>query len=43
MQIRDDPALAWLGKLKGDPNKRPRNKYYRDHGHNTSDCYDPKQ
>ena len=32
--------------LKGDPNKRPRNKYccfHQDHGHNTSECYDLKQ
>ena len=46
MQIKDDPALAWLGRLKVDPNKRLRNKYYRfhrDHGHDTSICYDLKQ
>ena len=46
MQIRDDTALAWPSKLKGEPNKRPTNKYcclYHDHGHNTSDCYDLKQ
>lgn len=46
MQIRDDPALAWPDKLKGDPNKRPRNKYCRfhyDHRHDTSNCYDQKQ
>lgn len=46
MQIRDNLALAWPDKLKGNPNKRPRNKYYRfhrDHGHDTSDCYDLKQ
>ena len=46
MQIRDDPALAWLGKLKADPNKRPKNKYcrfHRDHRHETSDCYNLKQ
>ena len=32
--------------LKGDPNKRPKNKYccfHRDHKHNTSECYDLKQ
>ena len=34
------------GKMKGDPNKRSRDKYcwfHRDHGHDTTDCYDLKQ
>ena len=31
MQIRDDAVLTWPNKLKGDPNKRPRNKYCRFH------------
>ena len=38
MQIKDDPSLMWLEKMKGDPNKRNRNKYcrfHRDHGHDT--------
>ena len=46
MQIRDDVALTWSDKLKGDLNKRPRDKYYlfhQDHGHDTSECYDLKQ
>ena len=46
MQIRDDPALMWPEKLKGDLNKRPGDKYchfYRDHGHDIFDCYDLKQ
>jgi hypothetical protein len=46
MQIRNDPALKWPGKLLTDPNKRPRDKYccfHRDHGHNTEDCYDLKR
>ena len=46
MQIRDDATLTWLDKLKGDPNKRPRNKYYHfhpDHRHDTPECYDLKQ
>uniref|UniRef100_A0A2N9GCW7 Uncharacterized protein n=1 Tax=Fagus sylvatica TaxID=28930 RepID=A0A2N9GCW7_FAGSY len=46
MQIRNDPALKWPGKLLTDPDKRPREKYYRfhrDHGHNTEDCYDLKR
>ncbi|XP_075636461.1 uncharacterized protein LOC142608646 [Castanea sativa] len=46
MQIKDEETLAFPGKLKGDPNKRPRNKYCRfhqDHGHDTANCYDLKQ
>ena len=45
MQIKDEEALTFLGKLKGDPSKRSRDKYYRfhrDHGHDTTDCYDLK-
>ena len=46
MQIKDEGALMFPGKLKGDPNKRSRDKYYRfhrDHSHDTVDCYDLKQ
>ena len=46
MQIKDEEALTFPGKLKGDPNKRSRDKYYRfhrDHGHDIADCYDLKQ
>ena len=46
MQIKDEGALTFPGKLKGDPNKRSRDKYYhfhRDHGHDMSECYDLKQ
>ena len=46
MQIKDEGALTFLGKLKGDPNKRSRDKYccfHCDHGYDTSDCYDLKQ
>jgi len=44
MQIKDDTTLTWPGKLKGDPNKRFKDKYchfHRDHGHDM--CYDLKQ
>ena len=46
MQIKDEEALTFPGKLKSDPNKRSRDKYYcfhLDHGHDTADCYDLKQ
>ncbi|XP_030958623.1 uncharacterized protein LOC115980529 [Quercus lobata] len=46
MQIKDEGALTFPGKLKGYPNKRPRDKYcrfHRDHGHDTGNCYDLKQ
>ena len=44
--IKDDPSLKWPEKMKGDPNKRNKNKYFhfhRDHGHDTDECYDLKQ
>ena len=46
MQIKDEEALTYLGKLKGDPNRRSKDKYcrfHRDHGHDTADCYDLEQ
>ena len=46
MQIKDKAALMWPSKLKGDPNRRSRDKncrFHRDHGHNTAECYDLKQ
>ena len=46
MQIKDEGALTFPGKLKGDPSKRSRDKYchfHHDHSHDTSDCYDLKQ
>ena len=46
MQIKDEGALTFPGKLKSDPTKRSRNKYcrfHRDHSHDTADCYDLKQ
>ena len=46
MQIKDKRALTFPDKLKGDPNKKSRDKYchfHRDCGYDTSDCYDLKQ
>ena len=46
MQIKDKEALTYPGKLKGDPNKCSKDKYYcfhPDHDHDTVDCYDLKQ
>ena len=46
MQIKDHPSLKWPEKMKGNPNKRNRNKYchfHRDHGHDTDECFDLKQ
>ena len=46
MQIKDERALTFPGKLKSDPTKRSRNKYcrfHRDHDHDIVDCYDLKQ
>ena len=45
MQIKDKEALTYPGKLKGDPNRRSKDKYCRfhqDHGHDTANCYDLK-
>ena len=46
MQIKDEVALTFPRKLKGDPNKRSVDKYcrfHRDHSHDTADCYYLKQ
>ena len=46
MQIKDEGALTFHGKLKGDLNKRSRDKYchfHRDHVHDIADYYDLKQ
>ena len=46
MQIKDEGALTFPGKLKGDPNKRSRDKncrFHRDHSLDTTDSYDLKQ
>uniref|UniRef100_A0A2N9F3Z1 Uncharacterized protein n=1 Tax=Fagus sylvatica TaxID=28930 RepID=A0A2N9F3Z1_FAGSY len=39
--IQNDPSLRWPGKIRSDPNSRPKNLYcrfHRDHGHLTEDC-----
>ena len=46
MQIKDEEALTYPEKLKGDPNRRSRDKYccfHRNHGYDTADCNDLKQ
>ena len=46
MQIKDEEALTYPGKLKKDPNRRSKDKYccfHRDHNHDTAGCYDLKQ
>ena len=46
MQIKNKGALTFPGKLKGDPNKKSRDKYYCfhcGHSHDTTDSYDLKQ
>ena len=46
MQIKDDPFLKWLEKMKGDPSKWNKSEYcgfHRDHRHDTDECYDLKQ
>ena len=46
IQIKDNPSLKWLEKMKGYPNKCNKNKccrFYRDHGHDMDKCYDLKQ
>ena len=46
MQIKDEGALTFPDKLKGDLNKRSRDKYFHfhyDHSHDIADCYDLKQ
>ena len=46
MQIKDEEALTYPGKLKEDPNRQSRDKYCRfhqDHGHDTTNCYELKQ
>ena len=42
LQIQDDSALKWPGKLHSNPARRSKDLYYRfhrDYGHTTEDCY----
>ena len=46
MQIKDEGALTFPGKLKSNPSKRSRDKYccfHCDHDHDMANCYDLKQ
>jgi len=46
MQIKDNPSLKWLEKMKGDPSKRNKSKYYhfhQDHRYDTDKYYNLKQ
>ena len=46
MQIKNEGAVTFPNMLKGDSNKRSKDKYCRfhhDHDYDTSDCYDLKQ
>nr|POE49920.1 hypothetical protein CFP56_32871 [Quercus suber] len=46
MQIKDEETLTFSGKLKSDPSKRLRDKYFRfhrDHGYDIANCYNLKQ
>ena len=45
MQIKDKRALTFPSRLKGDHNKRSKDKYchfHHDQGYDTVDCYDIK-
>ena len=46
IEIKNEGALTFPGKLKGDPNKRSRDKcccFHHDYSHDIADCYDLKQ
>ena len=46
IQIKDEEALTYPEKLKGDPNRQSKDKYCRfhqDHGHDMVDYYNLKQ
>lgn len=45
IQIKDGPSLKWPEKMKEDPSKRNKSKYYRfhqDHRHDMDECYNLK-
>ncbi|GFS38024.1 hypothetical protein Acr_00g0055200 [Actinidia rufa] len=46
MEIKNEDFMKWLGKIKTNPLKRNKNKYYefhKDHGHNTEDYFQLKE
>lgn len=46
LQIKDDPSLRWLEKLKTPLKQRSRNTYcrfHKDNGHNIEECFDMKE
>ncbi|GFY91570.1 hypothetical protein Acr_07g0017660 [Actinidia rufa] len=46
MEIKNEKFVRWPGEIKTNPFKRNKNKYcefYRDHGHNTEDCFQLKE
>ncbi|XP_057484584.1 uncharacterized protein LOC130770949 [Actinidia eriantha] len=46
IEIKHEEFIKWSKKIKTDPCKRNKNKYcefYRDHGHNTEDCFQLKE
>ncbi|XP_058078445.1 uncharacterized protein LOC131226754 [Magnolia sinica] len=46
IEIKDKRLLHWPNKQRGNTDRRSKSKYccfHRDHGHNTSDCFDLKQ
>uniref|UniRef100_A0A2N9I2V6 Reverse transcriptase domain-containing protein n=1 Tax=Fagus sylvatica TaxID=28930 RepID=A0A2N9I2V6_FAGSY len=45
-KIQDDLSLRWPGKIRSDPNSRPKNLYcrfHKDHGHLTKECVTLKE
>ena len=46
MEVKNEDFVKWLGRIKSDPRKRNKKKYYefhQDHGHNTKDYFQLKE